>query len=190
MTGRIQTFGDPNRPTVVCEDPDDVEDPVLKFFLSYWRCKLRGGDLPFVADFVPKEVRRNLRWVVLIDALPDYTDFRYRLVGSSVCEYFLGDGTGKTVREAFAGTGGLADGIIELCRRACIQARPVRCTGPSSIVADVFFPNYDSLYLPYSTDGQRADRLVNTFVFNYGTIREKRPYTVTGMLTGPGASAV
>ena len=36
-----------------------------------------------------------------IDALPDYADFRYRLVGSSVCEYFLANGTGKTVSEVF-----------------------------------------------------------------------------------------
>jgi hypothetical protein len=188
MAGPIQSLGDPHRPTILCEDPDEVEEPVLAFFLSYWQRKLGGRDFPLVTDFVPREVRSNLRWVVLIDALPDYADFRYRLVGSSVCEYFLGDGTGKTVREAFAINSGLAEGIIQLCRRACVLGRPIRCTGPSAIVADMFFPNYDSLYLPYSTDGKKADRLVNTFVFNYGAIREKRPYTLTGLLTGPGGS--
>lgn len=188
MAGRTQTLGDASRPTLVCEDPDDVADPVLRFFLEYWRRKVRGSDVPLVADFVPREVRANLRWVVLIDALPDYRDFRYRLVGSSVCEYFLGDGTGRTVREAFAGMGPLAEGIVNLCRRACTLGRPIRVTGPSDLVNDVFFPPYDSLYLPYATYGTNADRLVNTFVFNYGTIREKRPYSLTGLLTGPQAS--
>lgn len=189
MAGRIQYFGDANRQTLVCEDPDDVADPVLGFFLAYWQRKRRGTDVPLVADFIPKEVRSNLRWVVLIDALPDYEDFRYRLVGSSVCEYFLGDGTGRTIREAFAGMDELAEGIINLCRRACVLGRPIRVTGPSNLVNDVFFPPYDSLYLPYATGGQKADRLVNTFVFNYGAIREKRPYTLTGLLTSPTAGA-
>lgn len=189
MAEQIQTFGDAERPTVVCEDPDGVADPVLGFFLSYWQRKRRGDDVPLIADFVPKEVRSNLRWVVLIDALPNRSDFRYRLVGSSVCEYFLGDGTGRTVREAFAGMGGLAEGITHLCRRACIQRRPIRVTGPSNIVNDVFFPPYDSLYLPYASKGRDADRIVNTFVFNYTAIREKRPYTLSGLLTGASAGA-
>jgi PAS domain-containing protein len=188
MAGRTQTFGDADRPTIVCEDPDNVSDPVLGFFLDYWRRKHRGDAVPLVADFIPKEVRRNLRWVVLIDALPDYNDFRYRLVGSSVCEYFLGDGTGRTVRESFAGIGDLGEGIVALCRRACLLARPIQVTGPSDVVNDIFFPPYDSLYLPYATRGEKPDRLVNTFVFNYGAIREKRPYTITGMLTGPSTT--
>jgi len=189
MAERMQTFGDTERPTVVCEDPDGIADPVLGFFLSYWQRKRRGDDVPLITDFVPKEVRSNLRWVVLIDAMPGYVDFRYRLVGSSVCEYFLGDGTGRTVREAFAGMNGLAEGIIDLCKRACVQGRPIRVTGPSDIVNDVFFPPYDSLYLPYASTGKEVDRVVNTFVFNYSAIREKRPYTLTGLLTGPAAGA-
>jgi hypothetical protein len=164
-----------------------VSDPVLTFFLSYWRQKQQGKDVPRAADFVPKEVRSNLRWVVVIDALPGYADFRYRVVGSSVCEYFLGDGTGKTVRQTF-GSLGMVGGLLWLYRTTCTTARPLRCTGPSNIVNDVFFPPYDSLYLPYSTDGQNVDRLVNTFVFNYAAIREKRPYNLAGLVTGPSVN--
>lgn len=180
MAGRIQTFGDRNRPTVIYEDPDEVLDPVLAFFLSYWRSKVRDGDVPWAADFIPQEVRSNLRWVVVIDALPAYVDFRYRVVGSSVCEYFLGDGTGKTVREAFASLGQRAEGLVDLYRRVCLSGRPLRLTSPSTIINDIFFPDYDSLYLPYTTDGQKVDRLVNAFVFNRSAIREKRPYTFKG----------
>src|SRR5258708_39055062 len=145
MAGPIQALGDPHRPTILCEDPDEVEDPVLAFFLSYWQQKLGGRDFPLVTDFVPREVRSNLRWVVLIDALPDYADFRYRLVGSSVCEYFLGDGTGKTVREAFAINSGLAEGIIQLCRRAFGLGRPLRRPRPSADVGHLFFRHLPSL---------------------------------------------
>lgn len=173
MAGRIQSFGDPKRPTVIYEDPDEVPDPVLTFFLSYWNGKTREGRVPLASSFVPQEVRSNLRWIVVIDALPGYADFRYRVVGSSVCEYFLGDGTGKTVREAFSSLGARAEGLVDLYRRVCESGRPLRMTSPAAVFNDIFFPDYDSLYLPYSIDGTKVDRLVNAFVFNRAAIRER-----------------
>jgi hypothetical protein len=169
MTSELDAFHDARRSSTVEENPRNAGHPVSAFFLDYWRRKLRGRKFPLAADFVPKEVRANLRWVVLIDALPDYSDFRYRLVGSSVCEYFLGSGTGKTVSEVFA-SDRVARGIASVYRRACELEKPLRVTGPPITVSGVFFPTYDCLYLPYSTDGQKVDRLVNTFVFTYDAI--------------------
>ena len=173
MTGRVHTFGDADRRTVVSENPDEVEEPVLAFFLGYWRSKLRGR-LPAPGDFIPKEVRTNLRWVITVDVLRELGDFRYRVVGSAVCEYFLGDGTGKTVSEAFAAHE-IRDGVLWLYRLACEVRRPIRCTGPASMSGDTFFPAYDSLYLPYARDGYVVDRLVTAFVFNPKTIETQRP---------------
>jgi hypothetical protein len=184
MTDRFESFGDAHDAAAAQRDPDRVDDPVLAFFLGYWRQKLRGRNLPLVSDFVPKEVRGNLRWVVLIDVLRNRADFRYRLVGSSVCEYFLGDGTGKTVAEAFAGFDELAAGIGALYRHVCELARPIRVTAPAAVVSDVFFPAYDSLYLPYSNGGQDVDRIVNAFVFNQSKIRGMRPITLSESLLG------
>jgi PAS domain-containing protein len=184
MTDRFESFGEAHRAAAAQKNPDRVDDPVLAFFLSYWREKLRGRTLPLITDFVPKEVRGNLRWVVLIDVLQNRADFRYRLVGSSVCEYFLGDGTGKTVAEAFAGFGELAVGIAALYRRVCELACPIRVTGPATVVNDVFFPAYDSLYLPYSNGGRDVDRIVNAFVFNQSKIRGMRPFTLSDSLLG------
>ena len=184
MTDRFESFGEAHRAAATQKDPDRIDDPVLTFFLKYWREKSRGRDLPLIADFVPKEVRGNLRWVVLIDVLRNRADFRYRLVGSSVCEYFLGDGTGKTVAEAFAGFGELAAGIRALYRRVCELECPIRVTAPATIVNGVFFPAYDSLYLPYSNGGQDVDRIVNAFVFNQSKIRGMRPFTLSESLLG------
>lgn len=173
MTTELEAFRYARRSSTVEEDPKSVEHPVVAFFLDYWRSRLRGRKFPLVEDFVPKEVRANLRWVVLIDALPDYSDFRYRLVGSAVSEYFLGNGTGKTVSETFVSEK-VARGIASVYRRACELEKPLRVIGPSIAVNGMFFPTYDCLYLPYSTDGQKVDRLVNTFVFSYSATREKR----------------
>jgi len=184
MTDRFESFGDAHRAAAAQKDPDRVDDPVLTFFLSYWRQKLRGRNLPSITDFVPKEVRGNLRWVVLIDVPQNRADFRYRLVGSSVCEYFLGDGTGKTVAEAFAGFGELAAGIRALYRRVCELKCPIRVTAPTVVVNDVFFPAYDSLYLPYSSGSLDVARIVNAFVFNQSKIRGMRPFILSESLMG------
>jgi len=164
MSSELEAFHHARRFSTLNEDPCNAEHPVSAFFLDYWRSKLRGRKFPLVADFVPKEVRSHLSSVVLIDALPDYSDFRYRLVGSSVCEYFLANCTGKTVSEVFASER-VARGIASVYRRACELEKPLRVTGPQISVSDVFFPTYDCLYLPYSSDGRRVDRLVNTFAF-------------------------
>src|SRR5690348_10351033 len=82
-------------------DPAAVDHPVLSFFLDYWRAGARGAPsgIPLFASFKPKEVRANLAWVVVVDVLPD--DFRYRVIGTCVAEYFARNTTGLTVSEAF-----------------------------------------------------------------------------------------
>ena len=56
--------------------------------------------------------------------------------------------------------------------------RPTRSTGPATKVNGVYFPAYDSLYLPYSTDGVSADRIVNAFSFNYDEVRAREAYGI------------
>jgi hypothetical protein len=168
MAERIQMVGDRLRPMRLIEEPEEIENPILAFFLNYWRESLCGASLPLRASFTPQKVRGNLPWVVMADALPDCTDFRFRVVGSRVAEYFLGNGTGKTIRDAFKGTDkGFVDGTLWLYQRTCSERTPIRLTGPSSTYHHIYFPNFDALYLPYSSDGECADRVVNVFTFNY-----------------------
>src|SRR6185295_4979011 len=106
--------------------------------------------------------------------LPDCSDFRFRVVGSRVAEYFLGNATGKTIREAFAGVDKeFIDATVWLYRRSCSERIPIRLTGPSSRHQSIYFPNYDALYLPYSSDGEHADRVINVFTFNYEEIAHR-----------------
>jgi hypothetical protein len=167
--------GDPARPSRIVVDPQVIDNPILDFFLSYWRSKRGAQALPLRNGFLPQEVRGHLPWVVVADALPDYTDFRYRVVGTHVCRYFLGDGTGKTVREAFGEVSAeLAEGTLWLYRHACSERIPVRFTGPSSRWQEIYFPDFDAAYFPYSSDGKAADRVVNIFTFNYQKFLETR----------------
>jgi hypothetical protein len=171
-------YSEPSREILYEEDPARMADPVLAFFHDYWKAKRGSRTVPRAKDFVPKEVRAYLRWIVIADALPDYSDFRYRIVGTSVCEYFLADGTGKTVSEAFAGMEELARGVIRIYARTCQLEKPIRYAAPATVVNGIFFPTFDALYLPFSTTGANADRMISAFVFNYRALQSKRPLSL------------
>lgn len=159
-------LGEPTRPTLIVENPKEVDSAILTFFLAYWRTKRRGGPLPLRNAFVPKEVGKYLPAVVVADALPDLEDFRFRVVGGDIAQYFLADGVGKTLREVFRGQNKtLRDGALWAYRRACEKRIPVRVKGPYNEFKGTLFPEFDALYLPYSSDGQRGDRIVNVYAF-------------------------
>ncbi len=175
MAERVTIIGNSSHPSRMVEDPDAIDNPILSFFLDYWRSRRGDEKLPRTDTFKPREIGQHLPWVVLADALPDYQDFRYRLVGTRVSEYFLADGTGKTVREAFAGLKpGDLEGVVWLYRQPCVTQVPLRFTAPGGRVNGVYFPDYDAGYFPFSTDGNRADRVVNVFTFNYRKFLETR----------------
>ncbi len=167
MPQTVSTFGSPLHPTRIVENPDAVDNTVLQFFLDYWRKGRGDATLPLNAAFDPKVVRGHLQWVTTADALPDYSDFRFRVVSSRAGAYFLGESTGKTIRETYADVDkAFGDGVLWVYRRACETRAPVRVTGSSSRIKRIFFPSYDSLYLPYSSDGERPDRVVGIFWYD------------------------
>jgi len=185
MPQRVQKLGDPQHPTWLVEDPTAIENAVLSFFLEYWRSKRRGSLVPLESSFVPQEVRGHLPWVTSADALPGNTDFRYRVVGTRVSDYFFGSGKGKTIREAYAGADkAFVDGVLSLYRHTCEAGVPVRVTGPASRYLNIFFPSYESLYLPYSTDGTHADHVVCIFWYDQRQLTD-RMSADQHLVTGP-----
>jgi hypothetical protein len=175
MTQAVEMVGDPAQPSTLVVDPDAVENPILEFFLNYWRAKRSSATLPTRASFAPQEVRGHLPWVVVVDAMENFADFRYRVVGSYVARYFLGDSTGKTAREAFATWGSEAvEDVVSLYARACVTRAPVRLTGPAIALEKLLLPDFDTIYLPYSSDGETPDRVVNVFTFNRSKVAGRR----------------
>jgi hypothetical protein len=96
----MTSFASPPR---LIQNPDSIDNPTLDFFIRYWNEKRGGRAMPSRASFEMREIKDYVGWICLLNALPDFRDFRYRLVGSRVADYFLGDGTGKTIREVFSG---------------------------------------------------------------------------------------
>jgi hypothetical protein len=155
-------------------DPQLLEQPVLRFLKDYWDAKRGPRAMPSRADIRPSEMKEHLGWVILLDVMPDFADFRYRTIGSRVSQYFLADSTGKTVTEAFASYGEAAVNGVVAVHRKCARDRVVlRSYGGAGWLGRSFL-DFDALYLPLSDDGQTANMILSAFTFDQAALIRER----------------
>ena len=76
-------------------DPDLSDNPRFLELKAYWDRKRGTRAMPLRSDIDPLELRGHLGLLVLIDVLPGVTDFRMRLVGTTIVETYGRDSTGK-----------------------------------------------------------------------------------------------
>jgi hypothetical protein len=146
-------------------DPLRSSKPALAFLKDYWDAKRGPRAMPARADIVPAEMKQHIRAIVLVDALPDYADFRYRMIGSDVSEYMLGDAAGKTVREAFSRYGQAAvDGAVGGYTRMARDRMIMRLHGPAAWLGHPHL-DFDTIHLPLSDDGEHVNMIISAVVF-------------------------
>jgi hypothetical protein len=165
----------------VTENPPATDNPILDFFYGYWRERCGTRTMPSRGAIVPADLKKYLGWLCFVEALPEYHDFRFRLVGSRVAEYFLSDATGLTVREAYgaAKAGRVAtDSVLWIFRKTCLARVPMRVTGGGGDWRGHFFPDYDALYLPLSENGVTANMVMCSFTFKYQAYLQTRNVAV------------
>ncbi len=154
-------------------NPSNLDHPVLAFLKKYWETKRRTRPFPSRADIKPTEMKEHLGWIILVDVLPD--EFRYRMIGSRITEYFLTDATGKTVREAFAASGARAvDSVLMMYRRTAQQNIAVRAHGAADLLGRPSF-DFDALCLPLSDDGETVNMILAGFTFGLADTLKAKP---------------
>jgi len=147
-------------------DPQNLTHPVLAFLRKYWESKRMGRAMPSRADIKPAEMKEHLGWVILVDVLPDYSDFRYRTIGTRVNQYFLNDGTGQLVSEAFARYGiGVIKAVQAIHRKCARDAVVMRSHGGAGWLGREFL-DFDAIYLPLSDDGAHVNMILSAFTFD------------------------
>ncbi|HEY7977899.1 MAG TPA: PAS domain-containing protein [Rhizomicrobium sp.] len=146
-------------------DPSPSSKPALAFLKDYWDAKRGQRTMPSRADINPAEMKKHIRAVVLVEALPDYADFRYRMIGSDVTEHMLGDATGKTVREAFARYGQAAtEGAVGAYAHMARNRLTMRLHG-SAAWLDHPHLDFDTIHLPLSDDGETVNMILSAVTF-------------------------
>jgi hypothetical protein len=161
----------------VTENPAATDNPILDYFYDYWRDRRGDRSMPSRGEIVPSELKKYLGWLCFVEAMPEYHDFRFRLVGTRVAEYFLSDATGLTVKEAYgaAKAGRVAtDAVLWIFRKTCLARVPMRVTSGGGEWRGHFFPDYDALYLPLSENDATANMVMCSFTFNYQAFLQTR----------------
>lgn len=141
-------------------DPSAIRSQRLQRFFDYWSDKRRAESLPGRADIDPLAFVWALGYVSLYDVLPD-GDFRIRLDGSRVAEFFGADLTGRNASQHPQGE--MADLIRGTLRRVAALRLPL--VQQREIQMQARYWRYESLTLPLADDGLQVDSLVCVFDF-------------------------
>lgn len=147
-------------------DPAAVGHPTLAFLRDYWDRKRGTRAMPSRADIKPSELREHLGWVIIMEVLPNMVDFRYKLIGTLVSQYWLRDSTGKTVTEAFSeDSPGAVKGVLAMFRK-CARDRVIVRSWGSAGWMEGGFEDFDCIVLPLSDDGETVNQILHAFVFD------------------------
>lgn len=156
-------------------DPAHLDHPTLAFLKRYWDAKRGGRRMPSRADIDPVEMKAHLGWIVLADVLPHCADFRLRLIGTLVTEYFLRDSTGKTIRESFAEADpAVTKSVLAAFRTVARERVPLRTFGSAGWLGREFL-DFDLLLVPLSADGDNVDIVMGAFTFDLRKQSRTRP---------------
>jgi hypothetical protein len=123
----------------------------------YWSGKRQGPRLPGRRDVHPEDIPALLPWLFLVEVAHAPQRFRFRLVGTRICELAGRDHTGISVNEAEYGP----------AWRAVFDAydRAVRSAEPQLDVMHAPWPGrefrrYERIVLPLAADGRTVDMLL------------------------------
>lgn len=127
-------------------DAIDRRFPMTNFFLDLWRDK--GGEEKSItrADINPLEMKEYLEHIVLMDVIPDATDWHMtiRLIGGHVSGYY-GEITGMDIREM--GNAQAIERIYSVARHVISTNLPSLTISPAYAI-DKSFLETVALYLP------------------------------------------
>jgi hypothetical protein len=150
--------------TIAQENPEQFAHPTCVFLRNYWESKRGGRAMPARSDISPSQLKDHLGWVMILEVLPGERDFRYRLIGTLVTQYFSGDSTGMTVMQAFAPNGEpVAKAVNSVFRKVARDKVVMRTAGNANWLSDGM-EEFEAIYLPLSEDGVNVSHILHAFV--------------------------
>ena len=150
--------------TIAEENPARFTHPACAFLRDHWEGKRGGRAMPARRDISPAALKDHLGWVMILEVLPGARDFRYRLIGTLVTQYFSQDATGMTVMEAFAPNGeAVAKAVNSVFRKCARDGVVMRTTGNANWLSEGM-EEFEAIYLPLSEDGKQVTHILHAFV--------------------------
>jgi hypothetical protein len=132
----------------------EVAHPRLRGLLSFWNERRGVRAMPARDAIDPIALWKWLGHLILVEGAAD-GEFRYRVYGTGLAEYYGRDLTGKT-------TAALRPDVRALVREeyatVCRDARPLLVTHTRRV--HDHRTQVEKLILPFSSDGRTVDRLL------------------------------
>ena len=154
-------------------DSDVISHPTLVALYRYWEGKRGDRTMPARRELDPGEIVPLLPHVYMVDVQRDPLRFRYRLIGTAICNFLGRDYTGRTVDAATYGEGENLDRLLQLFTTVVETRGPVAYKGNIWYVSDREWRQVEALLLPLSADGVS----VNIIFAGYVTVGPIEPPT-------------
>jgi hypothetical protein len=135
---------------------------------DYWNEKRGTRAMPSRDDISPTQfIKPHLSHILLADVVDGGTDFRYRLVGTQLREFFYDEPSGRLMSEVIAPFGEETMRLtLETYRGVVERCAPVRLSGAGSFYGQDP-KRFDALLAPLSDDGVAVDMILGSFVFTW-----------------------
>lgn len=147
-------------------DLESVASADLRRLYGYWDERRAGREIPTRADIDPMDLRWIIGRVALVEVLPD-GDFRWRVDGTQIAEFFRNDMTGRRLSEYPLPE--LREMMVAEYQ-AVVEARQPRLVKRTGLL-DKRIWDYELLRLPLGTEGKVAMILSGLAIQNSRPVR-------------------
>jgi hypothetical protein len=142
--------------------PSDC-DPKIAAVVRYWQSIKPEDALPGRQHFDPTDIPNLLHCVWLVDVRRSPLSFAFRLVGTSVVEFFGRDPTGQGLRDVFEN---FEDTVAykDFCQ--IVETGALRWRRGAPVLSHMpKFSRLERVYLPFARDGKEVDMIFCLSVF-------------------------
>jgi hypothetical protein len=152
---------------------------------DYWNTKRGTRSMPSRGDLWPAQIKALLPHILLADVIDGGADFRYRLVGTALREFFCSEPTGKLMSEAIAPFGEATVRATLVAYREVMERRaPIRLSGSGSWYGQNP-KSFDAYLMPLSDDDATVNMILGTFVFAWDHEHRFQTPTRQGQIAPP-----
>ncbi|MEZ5833751.1 MAG: PAS domain-containing protein [Dongiaceae bacterium] len=144
-------------------DRPEISDARLLGLHEYWHSKLRGRAMPARGDIDPIEMRRWLGNLLLVEFPPDPMQFRIRLDGVNLVQFYGKSREGKGVEVL---TSEEERRIVLLQYMAVLETKQPAYFESEFVTSEGVSTSQRKLLLPLSDDGDRVNMVLAGIYFD------------------------
>lgn len=148
---------------VTLENPIEIQDDRLQGLFRYWGSKLHGRTMPARADLDPLEMRPWLGNLVLVDFPANPNEYRIRLEGVNVVQFYGSDRTGRGIEVM---TSDMERQVVLPQYFLVVETRVPAYFEAEFISSEGVLTYQHKLILPLSDDGARVNMTLAGIYFD------------------------